>query len=415
MNRRARKTALLLASAALASLPGAARAELPVQMRIYGFLNAEVERVSATGGATPYGARWRVTDGNSRLGFSGELELGRAFQGLWQLEGGLNNFEQGGVNDKGISAVLVSRNTFVGVQHGRWGRLVLGFNDSVYRSLVGSGGALGGNLGLSSLGLDLWNNTSAQVSGNPDSVFSRGEARFKNSIHYLSPDWLVRVGGSYGFDEAVANGRSRDRLSVAARLAWKGIQLGAGVDRQGNTGANPDALEQGLGLRVDAQPEVATYFVKAVASYTAPTGTYVGVGWERSSYGLAQLIPASPENPYTSVRTGTMQQDGAMASVAQSFGGLSLMASYGKLFQLEGSPFFPGGDYQATQLSVGAKYVLSDHFVAYAYFTAIENETQQNANLGQGPIYSNAAGTPDAYLAPGNDPRAAGAGFLARF
>ena len=418
MLSRSGRTAMLCATAALLGLPGGARAEndSPLQWRLYGFLNAEVEQVGAPGGPTPYGNRWRVSDGNSRLGFAGSYGLGDVTKALWQIEGGFGAFEQGGVDDKGTSAVIVSRNTFVGVEDARLGRLLVGYNDSVYRSLIGSGGELGGNLGLTTLGLDLWNNTSAQVTGNPDSVFSRGEARYRNSIHYLSPElWIVRLGASYGIDETVAGGKRRDRFSVAARAKWNGLQVGVGVDYQANTGVNTDQLQQGLGLRLDAEPDAKTYFYKAVASWTAPTGTFVGAGWERSNYAYSQFVPPTSGTPYVATATGTMSQDSVMLSLAQPFGKATVMGSIAFLGELGSSLYFPGSDYKASQVSLGAKWDFNEHFTTYLYGTYIKNEAQQNANLGQAPLYGNNLGTANAYLAPGNDPHAVGVGLIARF
>jgi len=415
MISRSRAATSLFAAAVLTLMPRGSRADIPMQVKVYGFLNAEVERAWATGGATPYTARFRVSDGNSRIGFSGTIDLGEETQALWQIEGGLNDFEQGGVNDKGVSSVLESRNTFVGIEDQRFGRLMVGYVDSAYRSLVGSGGELGGNLGLTSLGLDLWNNTSAQVTGNPDSIFSRGETRMKNSVHYLSPDWIVRVGASYSFDEAMAGGQSHDRFSLAARLKWKEFQLGAGFDHQNNTGADSDALEQGFGLSTTAVPGAVTYYTKLVASYTAPTGTYFGAGWERGSYGYSMFVPASSSNPYTSLVTGNMSQDGAIVSVAQPIGSAAVMVSFGKLWPLHNAIYFAGGQFEATQLSLGVKYAFNDTFMSYLYYTAISNKAEQNANLGQSPIYSNNVGTSSAYLSPGDSPHATGLGLIARF
>jgi predicted porin len=398
-------------------LPRGARAENdgPLHWKLYGFLNAEVEQVGAPGGATPYGNRWRVSDGNSRAGFAGAYRFGEFAFALWQLEGSLNSFEQGGTDDKGLSAVLVSRNTFVGVEETRIGRLMVGNVDSSYRSLIGSGGELGGNVSLTTLGLDLWNNTSAQVTGNPDSVFSRGEARYKNSIHYVSPDWLVRFAASYALDEAVTGGEHRDRFSAAVRLKMEGFQVGAGFDYQANTGVNADQLQQGLGVRLDAEPGASTSYYKLVASYTAPTRTFVGAGWERINYGYSQFIPASSTTPYGQLSTGTMYQDTVMLSLAQAFGKLTVGGSVAFLGELRGSLFFPASDYKAQQVSVGAKWDFNEHFATYVYFTSIQNAAQQNANLGQAPLYTNNVGTPNAYLAPGDDPHAAGVGLIARF
>ncbi|HUL60489.1 MAG TPA: porin [Anaeromyxobacteraceae bacterium] len=412
-----RMAAVLCGSAALAAAPPAARGDgtFTWSAKVYGFLNAEVERVEAPGGATPYQARGRLSDGNSRVGLSGSVDLFPATKAIWQLEASLNGFEQAGVNDRGLLASITSRNTFVGVADERFGTLVFGNVDSAYRSLVGSGGELGGNVGLTVFGLDLWNNTSAQMTGNPDSVFSRGEARYKNSVHYLSPDWIVRGAASYAFDEAGAPGVRRDRAAFAARLKLGGFQLGAGLDWQGDTGVDALALEQGLGLRGAPQDGVATWYYKAVASYAFPSKTYVGLGLERSNYGYAQQVPPSPSNPLAGVVKGTMRQTGGMISVAQSIGKLALMGSFGKLWGLDGAIQGSPGDYAAWQLSAGALYAFADQFAAYAYYTRIDNGPGQSANLGQAPIYSNGLGTDGAYLAPGDGPRGFGVGLIARF
>lgn len=154
---------MLLAAAVISSsLPTRSLGQIPGNVKFYGFLNAEVERVWASGGVTPYDGRFRVTDGNSRVGVSGAIDLRERTRAIWQIEAGLNSFEQSGTNDKGLLSSITSRNTFVGVADERYGQLTVGYVDSVYRSLVGSGSELGGNLGLSTFGLDLWNNTSAR-------------------------------------------------------------------------------------------------------------------------------------------------------------------------------------------------------------------------------------------------------------
>jgi len=103
-----------------------------------------------------------------------------------------------------------------------------------------------------------------------------------------------------------------------------------------------------------------------------------------------------------------------MASVAQPFGNFALMGSFGKLGKLSNSIVGSGDDYQAIQYSVGAKYAFGRPFTVYMYFTRVENKPLQNINLGV-PIYSNNLGTPEAFLAPGNNPMAGGTGMIARF
>ena len=391
-----------------------------VQSRVYGFLNVQLERSWAKGGATPYDPRFRVVDGGSRIGYAGAVAVATDTSALWQLEGALAGFEQGGLTDQGAHTSIVSRNSFVGVENRRFGRLVAGNNDSAYRRLVGSGGDMGGNLGLTVLGLDLWNNTSAQFSGNGKSIFGRGEERYHNSIHYVSPAFPVshqrssiQVAASFETDQALVQSARRDRFSVAGLYRIGAFSLGAAFDRQANTGVDVDTLEQGFGLRTDALNGVATYYYEVLASYRFPFGTYLGAGVERSNYGFLLLVPPT-SGFYAGFNRGVMRQTGAMASIAQPIGRATLMASAGLLSDLSNAFYGSGSDYRTAQFSLGAKYAFTDRFGAYVVFTGIQNRSQQDVNLGA-PIYSNNLGTAQAYLAPGDKPRSIGFGALVRF
>jgi predicted porin len=392
-------------------------AKADIETNFYGFLNGEIESVRATGGATPVQARGRVTDGNSRVGFSAAIGVDAQTKGLLQLEASLNNFDQGGVNSRGESTTLTSRNTYVGIENTRIGRLIVGNNDNAYRSLVGTGNALGGNLGLTAYGLDVWNNTSAQMAGNQDSLFSRGEARYKNSVHYLSPEWAgFQVAASYGFDEQQSGNSDRGRYSVAGKYRIGGFSVGVGYDHQTNTGVDVDALVQGFGFRNAAVQGVSTSYRKLLATYQVTPKTTVGAGIEWMDYGFSQTAVPTASNYYAAVQNGSMTQRSFMLSLAQEVApNATVMLSWGKLGDLNDTPFGKSSDFGANQISIGATYKLNDNLMPYVYFTRINNQSQQNVNLGQGPLYSNNNGTANAFLAPGNSPRAFGVGLIARF
>jgi predicted porin len=110
-----------------------------------------------------------------------------------------------------------------------------------------------------------------------------------------------------------------------------------------------------------------------------------------------------------------MKQNAVMLSVAQDIGKLSIMGAAGKLYDLKNTTFGNGSDYSATQYSLGAIYNFNRYLSPYVYYTKIRNHAQQNVNLGQSPIESNNIGKDDAFLAPGNSPRAFGIGLIARF
>ena len=409
-------TRTVLATAALACLSGSALADTPLaslaaikaDMSIYGFLNGQIESVEATGGATPYRSRGRVSDGNSRIGFKGNIGVSDDLKAIWQLEGSLNSFDQGGTNTRGETSTLTTRNSYVGLSSVRFGTVIVGNNDSVYRSLVGSGGEFGGNLGLTVHGLDVWNNTSAQMSGNADSVFSRGESRYKNSAHYLSPVWNgLQAGASYGFDENRDNDTRRNRWALAVKYTNGPLTLGAGYDRQNDTGVDTAAIAQGLGFRTTGAAGTDTTFAKVDARYVLPTHTMFGIGFEQAKYGF---LPTGAGNG-----GGTMKQNAVLLSVAQDIDNLSLMAGAGKLYDLKNATFGNPGDYGAKQYSLGALYNFNKYLASYVYYTKISNDSQQNVNLGQTPLYSNNNGKSNAYLAPGDSPRAFGVGLIARF
>ncbi len=401
----------------LAASSAQAADTLLMPIKVYGFLNAEVESVEAKGGTTPYHLRGRVTDGNSRIGITGGIDITGTTKAVWQLEASLNSFDQGGVNDQGQANTLTSRNSFLGIEDSRFGRIVVGNNDSAYRSLVGSGGGFGGNLGLSTLGLDLWNNTTAQLTGNSYSLFGRGESRMKNSIHVNTVEWNgLQAAASYGFDETRSDGLSHNRASLAVKYAIGGFQLGLGFDQQQNTGVDIDNLQNGFGFRTTSQDGANTRFVKAIASYTVQaTGTYVGVGVEQGRYGFSQFVPPSGTQIYPLLVTGTMNQTGAMASIAQPIGNATLMASIGRLDKLKNAVVGNAADYDATQYSLGAKYRFNGYLTAYAYASKIKNHAQQSVNFGQNPLYSVNSGSANAYMSPGDSPQAAGVGLIASF
>jgi len=410
------RNTLAAALAIACTAPTAFATEINNFVSIYGFINGQIESVEAKGGATPYERRGRISDGNSRIGFTGNVEVNSDIKGIWQIEGGLNNFEQAGTNDNGQTATLESRNTFVGLQSEKFGRFVIGNSDSVYRSLVGSGSALGGNMGMTVHGVDVFNNTSAQLTGNQDSIFSRGESRMKNSAHYLSPELFgFQAGASYGFDEARASRSDRSRYSLALKYQYEGLAIGVAYDRQNNTGIDSTMLQRGYGVTLNAQEGLSTSYAKAVISYTLPTKTTVGFGYERSSLGNSQFINPSVGSIYTGNRDKTLKQDAVILTLAQDYGDASFLFGYGKLNGLKGINSFAEDDFQSKQLSLAATYKLNKFLTPYIYLTRINNNAQASTNLGQSSLRSNNLGTSTAFFAPGNCPRAIGVGLLARF
>ena len=371
----------LLASLVTLSLTSfAAHAEITW----YGFLSAGVESVKASGNGDfkkDVPSTGRVTDQSSRLGVKGSTKVEDDVTVYGQIETSLRGFDQTGTNDKGETATLASRNSFVGIG-GNFGKFELGQKDSAYKALT-------------DIGLDAMSNTTASSHGSSN-TFSRGEARLKNSVHYLSPNLSgFDLGVSYGFDEArtlAANGtrQKNDRFSLAGKYKADALQVATGYDRQGSKNDSGNT----------AKELNSTVYTKLVASYTLPGGTFIGAGIEQ-----AKMDYATGKDPKQTATTLTL---------GQTIGKATLRASYSTLGALKNTRSGNEGDYKAKQWVIGATYDIYKQTQLYAYATKIKNEKSQNANLGN-PVYDTGLGTSAASLTKGNDPQAFGAGIRYTF
>ena len=390
--------------ASLFILPVAAHADVT----IYGFISAGIESVKATGNGNPandYTSRTRVSDYNSRIGFKGNEDLGNGTKAIWQVESSLNNFEQGGVSDKGTSATLGTRNTFVGIDNADFGKVLLGNNDSAYKTLSGSGN--------SALGVDILINTTAENFGK-SSVNGRGEARLTNSIHWYSPNWAgFKLGASWGVDEArlqdYTDGSSTDskRLSLGLAYNWQGLNLSTAWDRRYDSAvkANTNSIYSGA---TNTPPDANGTSGKNVSmyniagSYKFDFGTYIGGYYEWATY--------------DQIGGGQLKQDDWMIALGQDFGAASIKLGYGQLGTLKNvGAGVNGDDFKAKQWILGGSYDLSKTTQLLAYYTKITNNAKASANFANDAVYNNNLGQSTASLTSGNSPQAFGFGLKVSF
>ena len=359
---------------------------------VYGVISASLESVGASGGSGGNkSTTTRVTDNNSRIGFRGNEDLGNGVKAIWQVESSLRNFEQGGSTDWGQSATLATRNSFVGMSSEQYGRLIAGYNDTVYKSLVGS---------TADFGIDVMAGTIADSWGTGPGfyqLFSRGETRLKNSIHYVSPLLSGWQGGvSYGVDETKTNNTNRSRLSLAVKYGDGPFKAGFGWDRQFDT-AGYEQTNSGTaaaGKHVD--------FAKLLAQWTfSSTGTLLGAGVERGTYESAS-------------GGQTLNQTGWTVGVSQPLSErLSLKASYSKLGSLNNAS--NADDYKATQWVLGATYAATKRTSFYTYATRLSNGALQNANFGFSPLTTGTNASSTVVLANGNTLHSVGVGMSTAF
>ncbi|MGR2662340.1 porin [Chromobacterium haemolyticum] len=387
----------------LAALVGAMFA-LPVvahaDVTIYGFLSGGIESSKATGsGGSEYSSRTRIVDHNSRIGFKGFEDIGGGTKAIWQVENSLRNFEQGGTNDKGQTASFATRNSFIGIDNGDFGRVLLGQHDSAYKMFTGSGN--------SALGTDLLVNTTADNFGS-SSVNSRGEARLANSVHYFSPSWAgFKLGASWGVDENRVSGNDSKRISLGLGYTWQGLNLAAGWDRQYDTAVkantnsyNTSSSNSPAVLSLNSGKNVTFYSL--AASYKFDFGTFVGGNYEWGTF--------------DQVGGGQLKQDNWLIALGQDFGAASLKLSYGQLGTLKNvGAGVNGDDFKAKQWTLGGTYNLSKTTQVLAYYTKISNNAKAKANFANNPVYDTGLGTSDAALTAGNDPQAFGVGFKIAF
>jgi predicted porin len=379
----------------LCGLSLAAQAADGSTVSIYGLMSVSMESVGASGGLGGNKATTtRVTDNNSRLGFRGSEDLGNGSSAIWQVESSLRNFEQGGNTDWGSTATLATRNSFVGLASLQYGRLYAGYSDTVYKSLVGSTSEFGA-------AMDAMNGTIADSWGAGPGyyqLFSRGETRLKNSIHYISPAYSGWQGGlSYGVDESRSNGTNRTRLSLALKYANGPFKLGAGWDRQFDTAGyeQNNAGSAAVGKHVD--------FIKLLGAWQIMERTSIGAGFEHARFDAVASDTAMTQQDWTvEVKQGISDR-------------LNLQASYNRLGGLSHASSGSGDDYRATQWVLGANYALSKRTTLFAYGTRIHNAALQNTNFAFIPLTtgSNAAST--VVLANGNTLHAVGIGLSTAF
>lgn len=368
------KKTLAIALATLFALPVAAHADVV----IYGFMAGSVDSAKATGTDTSktgkavdankkpvlnseYGRTTRVNSDNSRIGFKGNEDLGNGLKAVWQVENSLSLYDNGGGN------TWAQRNSFVGLSDATLGTVLLGQYDSAYKRLTDNG-------------QDLMVNTTAGNQG-ASQIFSRGEARYKNSISYTTPSWAGLVlGASVQADETDTG--SNDRWSVAGQYTLEGLKLGLGYDQQNNAAAGVDTRK----------------FTKLSASYKiADTLLIAGYEWARDDMAAGS----------------DLKQDDWTVGVQQNFGKASVRLSYGALGKRDGAA--NPDDYKASQWVLGGTYNLSKMTQAYAYATKIDNNSAASVNFQNNAIYTGKDKDGKDVLAAGNDPQAFGVGLRVNF
>ncbi|HEY4697051.1 MAG TPA: porin [Gallionella sp.] len=132
--------ALAIAAALTLSAPACAD---NVNVTVYGQANVSYDMIntgttSGTGSSAGISSS-RVSSNSSRLGLKGSNELGSGWSALWQMEAtaGTDTGASGGAGTPAgttmRSARLFDRNTYLGLSHEDWGKVLAGRHDTPYK------------------------------------------------------------------------------------------------------------------------------------------------------------------------------------------------------------------------------------------------------------------------------------------
>lgn len=332
-------------------------------VNIYGGINASVESVKATGAATAANdvkSIGRVSSNVSKIGFKGSDDLGNGLKALWQIEQEIS-IDDGGTR-KGSFA---TRNSFVGLD-GDFGKVLLGNNDTVYKSL--------GKAGIVNTMAD----TIADIAGGKDSVFGRGDSRLTSSVHYLSKNYSgFQAGASYGFDEtrATVGGARTNKAIWSLGASYNANGIAAGLGYEVRQQANAVAANTGLDKT----------FLKLSGSYTFGDSK-LGLGYEREKNDLT---------------TGNTTQSAWTVGAEQKFGPVAVGLAYAKLGESK-----DGAKDGAKQWTLGATYDLSKRTQTYAFYSRIDNDTKATRTFGNAGFSG---------VGAGSNPTGIGAGLKVAF
>lgn len=339
---------------------------------IYGVANVSFDSTntgSATG--TTSQSQTKVSSTQSRIGFKGTEDVGGGNSAIWQIEQGVNmdssaNSSTPACTSTAVPAgggtpaitcgattanngILGTRNTFVGLKGDSWGQVVLGTNDSPYKS--------------STRGMDVFADTIADnrtLLGTQSAISF--ESRFANSITYNNTIGAIKLGAQYvaGAEAATAAGTTKGNAwslsggyaegPITAALAYEIHDFGsAGTGTLGATGAaavnqKERAFKLAGGYAVD-QFAVNLVFEKMSDDFSAAKidhrAWYLGGKYNLSGNDAVKLAYTKMND----VGVGTTSNG-------------------------------------AKQISIGYDHNMSKRTTVYALYTKLSNDTAANYTLG---------------------------------
>lgn len=367
------KKALALAVAAVVAAPAAFAQSSSVTL--YGraalaFDSYEAKGATA-GSAFDLKRRYRVVDNASRLGVRGVEDLGGGLRAIFVIESGVNmdtgttNGQSGAANAS--SAILASRDSFVGLEGTSWGRLTFGRQSVYWNTNQMVGHAAFGHI----------TSDPPWQSGISGRANPRPVARQSNVLQYQTPVF----GGVYGRfsyspqSEAAQGGANVDSRVLGASVIGNWGPVGANFDWANNKDAtgSPSAAVRG-----------DTTHLKAAVGYRYMPGGEVGLVLARTATNIAVGVTSGDK----------VSQNGWMLKWSHLFGNVEPIVSVGQQMKISGCDIAAQcDDTKSTGMTFGARYLLSKRTWISANYSKISNQKANFADWVAGGITSTVPGT----------------------
>lgn len=319
---------------------------------IYGAANVAFDMVdngnSVAAGVTTNGTRVnKVSSNASHIGFKGSEDLGGGTSAVWQIESLI------GV-DTGAGTLAGGRNTFAGLKGDSWGTVVLGNNDSPYKS--------------STRRLDMFKDTIADNRTLMGGITGKSVANFgfdsrnTDSVTYTSPNMSgMTLGLQYGVaaqeTTTLSASQKGSMWSVAGGYDVAPIYVSLAYENHtslvAGAGTQPKEHAYRLGAAYKLDQFEANFIYERTSETTAANTDLMG----HNAYYLAGKfnISGSDAVKLAYTRAGELNAAGVAATQANT---------------------------GANQLSIGYDHSMSKRTTVYALYTKLNNKSAMGYNLG---------------------------------
>lgn len=333
------KKLIALAVASALTVPALALADTS-NVSVYGIADVSFDMTDNGDAGGKNGANThKVSSNQSRLGLKGAEDLGGGLKAVWQIEQAIS------IDNSGTTQGLATRNTFAGLASDSWGQVVLGRNDTPYKT--------------STRGLDVF----MDHQGDNRNLMGTGKAgfdvRLTDTIRYDSPN----VSGFKAAVSYTASGENNTLDSDQRGKVWS---------VSGNYATGP--------FSAAAAYQKNTFGTTAGALAAGPNtdekAWKIGGGYKDSQFTVNGVYERTKDNAGAA---GLGHKAFYLAGAFKATAADSINLAYTKARNAgEGSTANSG----AKQFSVGVDHNMSKRTTFYALYSKLDNDSGAAKTLG---------------------------------